>query len=125
MNRYAIARSRKLWADTAGWLAVDVRNRARPPIAELPWPEARVVVTHHYRVNRDRDLDNLTAGLKGILDGMKGILYRDDSARALSLTVREPVVGDRDGIELLISPRVATGNGAPSEASPVAGVLTP
>lgn len=104
MNRYAIGRSRKLWAETAGWLAIDARNRARPPIAGLPWPTAIVTVEHHYRIHRERDLDNLTAGLKGIIDGMKGILYVDDSSSRLTLRVSAPVVDGRDGIVVIVQP---------------------
>lgn len=127
MHRYAVARERADWKGWARYAAIDAANRSRLPRGELPWAMAEVRITHHYRVRRNRDLDNLTAGLKGILDGMTGILYRDDRSLSeggevgIRLVVEDPIIGSRDGLSIVVAPlRWETGRPAEADAEAVA-----
>ena len=79
------------WKNDARLMALDAANRGRWTIPE----RARVTVTFEFGVQRDRDEDNFTAACKGLLDGLKGVLIRDDNTEAIELRVELAVVGHK------------------------------
>jgi len=104
MNRFQVRKSREVWkglahqeavrAMTRGeyakpWMLTAVGRSGRSPessswTAEAEWwplTRATIAVSWRFRVRRTRDLDNLIAGLKPIVDGLvsSGILQDDHS----------------------------------------------
>jgi Endodeoxyribonuclease RusA len=92
----------KQWKDAARLLALDYVNRAR--LAGLPYGQCVVDVVYHYPIKRERDWDNVTGQLKGVLDGLKGVIWVDDASSCIIELRQRIVVDGRDGIELLVEP---------------------
>lgn len=73
-------------------------------------PQRRVVITMHRC--RQLDTDNAYSSVKGVLDGLVGVLVNDDSPRYCDLTVRQEKVAhlldEKTVIEVFI-PQPATG----------------
>jgi hypothetical protein len=79
---------------------VDAVNRSG--VTGLPYGQCHVVVEFHYTQKRTRDWDNLVGQLKPILDGLRGILWIDDSTDHI-LTLRpELVIGAGRGPGILV-----------------------
>jgi hypothetical protein len=105
MGRWAVRKSRETWKGTAHqeavraaiaspwgreYLLTGVGRAGRKDIPEADWwplSRASLAVTWRYRVRRNRDLDNLVAGLKPIIDGLvsSGIILDDHSGVLVSL----------------------------------------
>ena len=67
------------WSNTVAWAATEAMA-GEPPTSET----VGVVISFMMPDNRKRDLDNLA---KGVLDGMNGIVYNDDTqVHMLTLT---------------------------------------
>lgn len=74
------------------WLRAQIaRNERRLPHPHSTEPGRRVTIVMHRR--RLLDTDNAYASVKGILDGLVGVLIYDDSPRYCDLVVRQAQVG--------------------------------
>lgn len=83
-NVFKLNRHDDDWKHAAWAMATDVANRYRWTIPA----RARVTITFEFPDRRRRDPDNYTAALKGLLDGLAGVLIADDSFEAIELVVR-------------------------------------
>lgn len=99
MTHWEVRRSREEWRRTSWLVARAAGDRER-------MSRVRIDATWRFRVQRDRDLDNLIAGLKPILDGLvdAGMITGDSSEVVQEITGRVEVVGSKgqDGILLRI-----------------------
>jgi Holliday junction resolvase RusA-like endonuclease len=82
MGKWGIRKSREEWRQATFVLALDARPGDWRPMAPVS-----LGVTWRYRIRRNRDLDNLVAGLKPVIDGLvdAGILEDDHSGILVSL----------------------------------------
>lgn len=71
-----VQKSRETWKRTVEWLVMAVLPKGWEPITY-----GYLAVEWRYRVKRNRDLDNLVAGLKPLIDGLvsTGVLADDHS----------------------------------------------
>jgi Holliday junction resolvase RusA-like endonuclease len=83
-NVFKLNRHDDQWKLDAWRMATDTANRTGWTIPE----HASVTVTFEFPDRKRRDPDNYTAALKGLLDGLVGVLIRDDSFEAIELLVR-------------------------------------
>jgi len=74
MNRFAVSKSRLIWR-------MAVANCVVLPKGWEPITYASLAVEWRYRIKRNRDLDNLVAGLKPVIDGLvsAGVIVDDHS----------------------------------------------
>lgn len=118
MNRFQVRKSREVWkglahqeavrAMTRGeyakpWMLTAVGRSGRSPESSSWteeadwWPLTRATlgVSWRYRIRRTRDLDNLIAGLKPIVDGLvsSGILEDDHSGVLVGIGPLDVVTG--------------------------------
>lgn len=83
MTHWAVRASREEWRLKA-WASA--RRQELEPVRG----PVRLRVTWHFKVNRRRDLDNLIAGLKPVLDGLvdAGLIEGDDTRTVREITGR-------------------------------------
>jgi hypothetical protein len=74
MNRFAVSKSRLVWRQAT-------QRSVVLPDGWTPLTYASLAVEWRYRVKRNRDLDNLVAGLKPVIDGLvsAGVIVDDHS----------------------------------------------
>lgn len=121
MNRFQVRKSREVWkalahqeavrAMTRGeyarpWMVTAVGRSGRSPESSSWTPEAEwwpltratLAVSWRFRVRRNRDLDNLVAGLKPIVDALvsSGILEDDHSGVLVGIGPLDVVTGATD-----------------------------
>jgi hypothetical protein len=87
MHPFVVRKHREIWkASTA-----ERTRRARASLDEIdpsaPWTRVSVGAVWRYRIKRTRDLDNLVAGLKPMIDGLveAGLLEDDHSGILVAL----------------------------------------
>jgi len=91
MTRYRVNR---MWRDEVAWKVKAAR-------LGRVWDKVRVQATFQHRRKSFADVDNLTASLKPLLDGLVvGGLVVDDSPEHLELMPVVQVVGDRRAVTL-------------------------
>lgn len=101
MNRWEVRKSREEWRTATFVRALDSRPGSFRPLAR-----ASLGVTWRYRVRRNRDLDNLVAGLKPMIDGLvdAGILEDDHSGILVALgPFRVEIGAEQDETVLVVS----------------------
>ena len=99
MQHWQVRKVRDEWRQAAFILALDAR-----PGEWAPLDRASVAVYWRFRVRRKRDLDNLVAGLKPLLDGLvdAGVLVDDSSDHLISLGPLAVEVGARQDETVLV-----------------------
>jgi len=78
-HHFARARDDKQWKEDARLVALDAINRERP--AGLPWQRVHVRYDFHYQRVTSVDPDNTVGRCKPVLDGLKGLVFPDDSSK--------------------------------------------
>lgn len=73
---------------------------------------ARLDIVLVFPAHRRRDTDNLYARCKGLVDGLKGRYFVDDSTDWLDLHVAARVEKGRKAVELTLAPATGTGGRA-------------
>lgn len=93
-------RNDEQWKNDSRRLAQHSRNSQTA--GHWPLEFASVKLTFHFATRRRRDLDNLVAASKGIIDGLVGVLIQDDSWTHMALQV-EGKLDKRDGVTVTVS----------------------
>gem|GEM_PF-2139321 len=92
--RWKYAALRKAWLKDIGTAVLEARSAQRRPLAWPRPPRERVVVlvTRYAPAHHWLDPDNLTGGLKPVLDGLKALeLIPDDSTADIDLVVNQAI----------------------------------
>lgn len=99
MGKWGIRKSRETWRQATFVLALDARPGGMAPLSR-----ASLGVTWRYRIRRNRDLDNLVAGLKPMIDGLvdAGILEDDHSGVLVSLGPFRVEIGSQTDETVLV-----------------------
>jgi Holliday junction resolvase RusA-like endonuclease len=105
MHHMGLYKVDKEWAAFAGW-AFKAARASLPP--GTPYGMCNLAIEWHFREKRRRDWDNLMASLKGILDGLTGNLYADDSSDCI-IEVRQTIkISPRSGLLIRPEPLMVT-----------------
>lgn len=102
------SRSREDWKGRVYYASLERYKRS----IIVPMKTASVRFTWAYRIQRKRDIDNIIAGVKPLLDGLVvvGFIPDDDASVVRSLAV-DVVVGkqQREGVLIELSPFIPQG----------------
>lgn len=93
-GKWKYAQLRKAWLDAIGQALLEARIEYRRPLAWPRPPHERVAiqVTRYAPVHQWLDPDNLTGGLKPVLDALKtSALIDDDTATDIDLVVNQAI----------------------------------
>lgn len=85
------------WQETVGW---EAKAAVFPPLPALLECDLAVDLDFHLGNRRRVDLDNLS---KGVLDGLKGVLFVDDS-QVVELHLRKFIDTVNIGVQVTIKP---------------------
>ena len=85
LDRYALNRERQAFRAATKYLATDAKNASN---LELPFETVALSFAFLFRANRKRDLDNLIASVKPIIDGIVDarIITDDDLDHVFSIS---------------------------------------
>lgn len=93
------------WAEVSGW-AFTAARASLPP--GTPYGMCNLHIVWHFTQKRRRDWDNLMSSLKGVLDGLTGKLYADDSSDCI-LEIRQSIqIGTKSGVQIIPEPMMLT-----------------
>ena len=93
-NAWKYRSLRKAWLDAIGQALLEARVEYRRP---LPWPRppkerVTIAITRHAPEHNWLDPDNLTGGLKPVLDALKAHeLIANDTAKDIDLVVNQAI----------------------------------
>ena len=100
-DRWTPARRRRFFKmDRDDARAYFLQAYAKP---KKPLTRAKVTTTSYVKVRRVRDADNWTARMAGMMDGLKGLVFEDDSFECIGKPDHNVVVDkDKAGREGLV-----------------------
>lgn len=99
----SIRREDDQWKNTAYVCGLKSANLYKS--AKLPFGQCIVTVTYIYPKRRRRDWDNMAGELKGIFDGLTGVIWADDSTDCIvELKQRILMQSARDGLLIEVEP---------------------
>jgi Holliday junction resolvase RusA-like endonuclease len=96
------AKSNKEWKGWSHQSAVDAVNRSHD--GPFPWTRVHVTLVVHYPKRTRVDLDNVTSSFKPLLDGMSGVVFKDDSSEHIHRLSAEVQVlkGEPAGVRVVV-----------------------